>query len=226
MALKNKDGTVYKLNRPNPISQKQDFWEMDESKFVLHNCQWTPEMVANDENISPLKSNFHVSEQTAIVEGPMRTAEEEVAVFEKPKQMDIPTPPIAKKQDTLPESQPKPKQPSIPDSVLINSVIFWCLPRSTETQTDDLYGDTYGVERYGKKFTFEGIMLEKGDMGIRFWTNVKQVTKGSIVYPSRYTYRNEEYKDYRWWKVQGLTPKSGGLSIFAIVSEVTPDFSD
>lgn len=222
MTLKNKDGTVYQLNHPNPLSQEQDLWEMDESKYVLHNCQWLPDMIANDENIHPLRSDFHVPKQTVVVEEPVRPIKEADLGFEKPRQIDIPTPPIVEKQETLPE----PEKPSIPDSVLKNSVIFWCLPRLTESQTDDLYGETYGVEQYGKKFTFEAIMLEKSDMGIRFWTNVKQVSKGSIVYPSRYTYRNEEYKDYRWWKVRDFTPKSKGLVVSAVISEITPDFSD
>ena len=34
--IKNKDGSVYKLSRPNPVMFQQDFWD-DGSKFILHN---------------------------------------------------------------------------------------------------------------------------------------------------------------------------------------------
>jgi len=219
MALKNKDGTVYQLNRPNPITKEQDFWETDESKYVLHNCDWTPDMVAGEEAARPLKSDFHVPDEVAVAEEPARKAE---PVFEIPQQMDIPSPPVESK----PPVQEEPKKRSIPDSVLKNSMIFWCLPHTSEIKTDGLYEESYGVGRFGKKFTFEGVMVERGDLAIRFWTTVKQVTKGSIVYPSRYTHRNEECKDYRWWKVQGVMPKSTGWLIYAVLSDITPDFSD
>ena len=224
MTLKNKDGTVYQLNRPNPLSQEQDFWETDESKYVLHNCQWSPDMVANEDRVQPLESDFHVSQETAVVEEPLHATEEDSVVFEKPQQMDIPTPTISPKPPKV-KTQTADK-PNIPESVLKNSIIFWCLPQLTETKMDDLYEESYGVGRYGKKFTFEGIMVERGDLAIRFWTTVKQVTKGSIIYPSRYTHRNEECKDYRWWKVQQIIPKSGGWLIYAVLSQTTPDFSD
>lgn len=54
MALKNKDGTIFKLRSPNPIMKNQEIWE----DFQIHNMNWNQEIVPdlNYEPIIPVKS--------------------------------------------------------------------------------------------------------------------------------------------------------------------------
>jgi hypothetical protein len=40
MAIKNRDGTLFKLTQPNPLMKDQSLWK---KKFILHNCEWKPE---------------------------------------------------------------------------------------------------------------------------------------------------------------------------------------
>ena len=39
MVIKNKDGSVYKLQGPNPLMEDQAFWNALEN-FTLHNTEW------------------------------------------------------------------------------------------------------------------------------------------------------------------------------------------
>lgn len=214
MTLRNKDGTIYRLKSPNPISKNQDFWETD-AEYVLHNCKWTPEII-NKEELEKIISAINFSEKTVV----------DAKINEHPIEKYVPI------IDNVPDVIPQPikedfqKTQKLPDSIIKNSVIFWCLPTIDSTVFDNLYEEKHEIKKYGNKFTFEAIVLEKNDMEISFWTNAEKVNKNSIVYPSRYTYRKEEYKDYRWWKIQTITAKSGGWLVYAIVSEITPDFSD
>ena len=41
MALRNKDGTPYRLQSPNPVMRTQVLWGSE--RFVLHNMKWTGE---------------------------------------------------------------------------------------------------------------------------------------------------------------------------------------
>jgi len=100
------------------------------------------------------------------------------------------------------------------------------LPVIFEAKEDELYDESYGRAKYGKKFSFEGIIIQRDDLTIQFWTTVQQVTQGSIVFPSKYINRKESCEDYRWWSVQKIVPKSGGFLLHAIPSNVNPDFSD
>ena len=40
MALKNKDGSLYTLQKPNPVMKQQSLWNNE--KFILHNMKCKP----------------------------------------------------------------------------------------------------------------------------------------------------------------------------------------
>ena len=106
--------------------------------------------------------------------------------------------------ETLP---PTPHKLQIPDAIRNKIVMFFCLPVG------------------GNQFTFEGLVVDNSDLDMTIWTNLPSLVKGSIIFPSKYVNVEEEYDDYRWWKVQGCTAKSSGVLAYCLPSEVTPDFT-
>jgi len=196
MALKNKDGSVYKLKSPNPLTRKQDkAW--DAEKIVLHNFKWKETKV---DDIPSLSS------KTPIIED--RSEPEPEAVI----------PPVV---ETIKVETPEPQ----PESRFKVKVWMYCLPIKLDTFKDNLYGDTYQKRSYGEKFAFESIMVETSDMAIRFWTSSEaNLTSGSIVYPYQYN-DGQKYGEFRWWAIQAIEEKAGGLLVEATPSVEQPDFS-
>lgn len=225
MAIKNKNGTLYKLKKPNTLSKNQEFWGNDQCDYVLHNCSWSDDIIANQNDLVPEK--FNITEE--IVKNDTKETRTEISLNQPVAIKEESPPVILEKAPTLiiPQKEVSPTNPSkIPDKIRKDSVIFWCLPVVVDVQEDSLYGDVITTNKYGDKFTFEAIVIEKDDLEIKFWSNADLVSKGSIVYPSKYTYRKEEYKDYRWWEIKEITEKGNGKLIYAILSTITPDFSD
>ena len=60
MAIKNKDGSVYKLKSPNPIMKSQDVW----NNFTLHNMIF--EQTTEEDKVK-LKKNPKISMGTTVV---------------------------------------------------------------------------------------------------------------------------------------------------------------
>lgn len=56
MTIKNKDGSIYTLNGPNPLMKDQDNFK----EFILHNCLWEKEVQKKIEKIAPVKSDFNI----------------------------------------------------------------------------------------------------------------------------------------------------------------------
>lgn len=86
-----------------------------------------------------------------------------------------------------------------------------CLPTKEET---DMYGQTR--YKYEEPFSFESVLIQEEDLFIIFWTNVKKLTKNSIVYPKKDT--------KRWWKIDKIEEKSDGFLYKAYPSDFTPSF--
>ena len=122
---------------------------------------------------------------------------------------------------TIPVEVPKPTES---DRFQI-TVSMFCLPAKLKTIRDDFYDDEYQKRTFGKKFSFEAVMVETSDLSIRFWTTVPMLTKGSIVYPYRYN-DGQKYGEFRWWEIQSIEEKSGGFLLDATISSMQPDFSD
>ena len=209
MTLRNTDGTVYQLNKPNPLSIEQELWELEREGYVLHNWDWANVL---EEAKTMQYAKVQIAEVKSLPPAP-------VIIENLPPELpELPElPPMA--------VQEPPKKIQIPDAVRNKMIMFWCMPTVVKRMQDELYGDVYNKTVFGERFSFEGVMLEKNDLDMTFWTTVKEVSRGSIVFPSKYVYANESCGDYRWWKVQTIKEKAPGILIYCVLSDITPDFT-
>ncbi|MHA2043419.1 MAG: hypothetical protein ACW99G_01420 [Candidatus Thorarchaeota archaeon] len=213
--MKNKDGTPVRLKSPNPLGKTQDKNFLKEADIILHNFNWSEEIVDDLEKVTPLPSDMKIEAEVKTI--PIERPEPESS-FEPPKAIPVEVPvPV----QTIPVETP---EPTLPSQFKI-TVSMFCLPGKYKTVRDELYGDSFQKRVFGKKFSFESIMLETGDLGIHFWTTVPHLTKGSIVYPYCYS-DGQRYGEFRWWEISNIEEKSGGYLVDAIMSTLQPDFSD
>lgn len=222
MALKNKDGSAYRLRGPNPLAKTQDHSSLKDDDIVLHNFTWAGTDVGDLDEIKPFPTDMNIKDNVLVIQTPKPVAELEPIEI-KPKPV-----PVVKSAEhkpelvaTIPIETPRP----ITASQFRITVSMFCLPSKYKTVRDEFNGEEYQRRTFGKKFSFEAVMVETGDLGIRFWTTVPLLTKGAIVYPYRYS-DGQKYGEFRWWEIQSIESKSGGYLIDAIISSVQPDFSD
>jgi hypothetical protein len=126
-------------------------------------------------------------------------------------------PPVQEKATASPEAVAESQNDTDFSFLREKAVQMHCLPARYREHKDALYGQRYKTIRYGNKFTFEAIIVDQEDFFIDFWTTVREVTAGSVIYPMN--------KDKRWWRVDTITPKTDGFLIRAILSDYQPDFS-
>lgn len=220
MAIKDKDGKVYKLRGPNPLMGDQKAWDNKHVKFV--NFGWEEHTMEDENNpIKKFDSDYKVRDigtvlnlTPNIVEEPEQK-EPEVAV--EPEKV------VEEIKEPVPEPAPVPPPaplPSMDKSVAAalekHKTVFHCAPAIQVTIKDDLYGDSYQRTSYGNKMTFEGIVTKQSDFTLEFWAT-KEVTVNSVVYP--------QDTSKRWWRIKAVHPKSGGYLMTAMISDVNPDFS-
>lgn len=199
MVIKNKDGTVYKLQSPNPLTEEQ-VWEFGEDDYVLHNMNWDADVDEDDApKVVPKKSVFNATKETQEI--PVKAQETPDIEIEERKE----------------------EQPAVPKSVLDKMVIMHCMPVQTKVEKDEFYNEERTIRGYGEKFTIEAVIIKREDYEMRFWAT-KDLSKGTIVFPSKYV-SGVKYSEYRWWKVQARAPKANGFLLSAIPSEDQPDFS-
>jgi hypothetical protein len=156
MAIKNKDGTVFKISGPNPLMEEQTLWK----GFTKHNFEWTEEI--DKENKSKA---FEIKQNKEEVVFEEKKAEEKKIVVEETKKIVI--------------EEPKKEEKKISDHKTIKC---FCLPAIVIEKKDDLYEETYQKIEYHDKFIFETVIIEKQDIYIKFWT-MEKITKNSIIYP-------------------------------------------
>lgn len=157
MAIKNKDGTVFKIFGPNPLMDEQNLWK----GFIKHNFEWTEEI--DKEN--KFKPGLEIKQN------------KEDVIFEEFKDKEI----IEEIKKTIVEEHPKKE---IKNKTIENhkTTQCFCLPIRIVEKKDDLYEETYRKTEYLDKFIFEAVVIEKEDIYIKFWT-MEKITKNSIVYP-------------------------------------------
>lgn len=100
-----------------------------------------------------------------------------------------------------------------------NNVIVHCLPVEWVEKRDGMYGENYKTKKYGQKFTFEAVVVERGDLAISIWTSAnleEHIKPGSIIFPS--------FGDYRWWAVNKVNAYNGGVLIVAVLTDAHPSF--
>lgn len=202
--IKNKDGTIYKLQSPNPLVKEQVFWA-DKGEYIVHNLNWQKILI----QLQDLIPEFEPEEIPV-----------EVKLPEKEINVDVKEPPAVTPPIVEPLIVPKETKNSLN---LNNLVLMHCQPTISKTHTDELYGDSYSKTSYGEKFTFEALVVQREDFTMLFWTNLK-LEKGSVVYPSKYR-DGTKYGDLRWWKVNRMTEKAGGYLVESVPSDYQPDFS-
>lgn len=203
MSIRKKDGTIYKLTSPNPVMESQFPW--DRSKIVLLNMRCDSEEAIEDKNslISQLKEKtFDIGD--VLPQRDQNISAKQFVEEIKSSQREITPEPIPE-----PPPEPTPKSTKlelIPDKIRRAIIKFHCVPARTE--------DNSVV--YAAKFIFEGIMLSRDDLFVRFWANTK-LNENSIVYP--------QIVEKRWWKIKGIENSKTGYLYYAVISDLNPDFS-
>ena len=197
MAIKDKQGNVYRLRGPNTFMKTQESW--DTSGVVFHNM-FFPQITMPD---TRRKREYEPDEFD-----PLPTPREE----DIPMPMPVPVP-----------SQPTPT-PVVPKANKLARLIeerkipMLYLPVVEKTVTDDLYGSTYSRTQYGQKASLYGVIVGLEDLYFTFWTETR-LTPRSIVFPTKMEMK-------RWWRVDQCEPQSSGFLVSCSPSPVSPDFSD
>lgn len=204
MAIKNKDGSVYKLRGPNPLMQTQQEW--DRSKLNLFNIG-----AQKREIVIEAKPEDHI---TTIKKTPVKP---KARVIEARKFIEeIKSEPVAPViQQQIP---PKPREDDQATRLLKErGVTFYCAPAISRTVKDDFYGNSYGVLEYGDKYEFRAVPIDESDLELQFWC-LDAVTTGSVIY-------RKDRRGERWWRIRQAAPESGGWLVNCIPSDSSPDFS-
>jgi hypothetical protein len=205
MPLYNKDGTVYKLDGPNPAMKDQEIW----SEYTVHNMNWKSEVHKDQRPKVQLPQKKEIKTQSeSFVDDLESTKSEELKTQEvepvasPPQQVDQPVTTTSSKYE------------SISDDVITKTFIH-CLPAIIVEKKDSLYGDVSSRIQYKNKTSFEAVIINQNDMSIEMWAEVV-FEKGSILYPKN--------GDKRWWKIQNHYPKLGGHVMQAVPSQDQPYF--
>jgi hypothetical protein len=201
MTLYNKDGTVYKLDGPNPVMKNQDVW----SDFTIHNMNWKSEVQPDKGAKLPRPQKKEVKTQSESFVEEL----ESTKVTKQPDQEQVP-----KEEERVVESEPIDYDKSVISEEIVKTFIH-CLPATTIEKKDSLYGDVSSRVQYNNKTSFEAVILNQTDMSIEMWSEVV-FQKGSILYPKN--------GDKRWWRIQNYYPKLGGHVIQAVPSLEQPYF--
>lgn len=129
-------------------------------------------------------------------EVPIQIKEE---IVEEPK-ITVPI----KEEIPIRNTEVKPKKDDYLEKKTNKTSLFYCLPVVNQETSE-----------YGNKFSFEGVVIDEGDIQFVFWTKL-QLPKNSIIYST---------VSRQWWKVDTLTPKNSGFFVMCNISSVSPDFS-
>lgn len=156
MPIKNKDGTLFKLESPNPIMSEQKIWEKEQ--MVSHNMPKFGQPIVMKDSMEPVKQAF---DKTPIV----------AKIPDTVQKQEMPT--IV---DAL-------EQPEEISTIMDGEIDVWCLPAKYVEIVDSIYDQKYKKLKYGNKFIFQGYLIEQADLFTIIWTKTKAVTEGSIIYP-------------------------------------------
>ena len=160
MVIKNKDGSEYKLSKPNPHMKNQLLWD----SFELHNM--------NFETIKELIKKNKVEIKEIVVE---EAEEEEEVEEEKIKAIEEEVKEVVKEE--------------IKEEISVKKTLIYCLPARIKIHEDILYGEVKKIITYDKKFKFEAVILNITDIGMDIWTNAVVIEKESILYPQNFDKR-------------------------------------
>lgn len=217
MAIKDKDGNIYRLRGPNPVMKTQNAW--DQKSIKLINFEFQEEIVDDKGQIvAEILQQANVSSNENLIHFKPKTKSQE-EIKETPLQVQkipINSPPSRSENSRTPGDEPVIYNEKDPVSRAKKTYIY-CLPILQKQIIDSIYENEYQEDIYGNKITIEAIMLEEDDLFCRFWTNTL-IPEKSIVYPRTQT--------RRWWQVNSLQQEGKGYTIFATPTSKNPDFTD
>jgi hypothetical protein len=225
MAIKNQDGSVFKLRGPNPLMKNQSDW--DKAKLRLINMGWDEEIVEDARN--PVKK-FEADYNVVKIEdelGLIPNAEANTAVLPAKEFIEeVQEPTITEPEPVIPEMPEVPKEkPTLDVDARLARMLrersdeYFCAPAiGKKVHMDNLYGSTYETTQYGDKYVFDALVIDQSDLQLQFWC-MRPVTIQSIIY------RKIKEGGERWWRIKEVEPKTGGYLVIANVSDTNPDFS-
>lgn len=218
MSIKNKDGSIFQLKKPNPLLKTQD---ITDDEHVVHNLFIEEILVRYNKKKKPLSPNGAVvstpdlppvlEEQiqapsvSDLKPMPLPKITEHEAVFESDNKEEIIADDKIEKDDDYMEDS---------DEAMQDTLSCWCLPGEYRSHVDNLYGETRRNLVWGDKFIFEGIILESTEMMFVIWTQVK-INPPSIIY-----IRSQR----RWWRVTEVNSYDNGFAMSCLPSETRPSF--
>jgi hypothetical protein len=226
MAIKDKDGKVYKLRGPNPLVKEMATWDQTAIKLINIGEQVEVEIIHDTGSpVQFMKDNvINIKKELDLFEGPekskiiapqefikniVRTEPEIVA----PIEIVIEKPVVENKPVTLDVDE------KIAKIFKDRGVEYFCAPViGHDTFRDDFYGSSYNTPKFGKQIMFDAVIVDQSDLQLQFWC-IKDISKDSIVY------RKLNQGGERWWRVQHTEPKTGGYLCVCGVSDINPDFS-
>ena len=195
MVLKNKDGTPYRLQKPNPVMKNQSLWTGE--KFALHNMNWAVEIKSEENHVEPIHSDLNIKDD--FVAELSETKKEPEPVFER--------------KTVVLEDAKRIEEEKKPD---INKTFIHVLPAIMQTKIDDLYGDVIKTIKYESPTSFEGVVIQSDDLSFHVWTDSDNFGEGSVLFPKTNT--------KRWWRIKSKEKKADGVIIKCIPSDYQPSF--
>lgn len=217
MALKRKDGSVYKLRSPNKLMKRQDLWINDEILTIHNFDQLSPITLEIDEvAVNPPSPEPEFSETESANN---ETTPNDIPEYYQPP-VDMSISPVAIDKSIPQELESKEiLQPENRSQFRESQrLTMYCLPVITISSKDDLYEEEVVAAKYGNPFKFQASIVNNTDFRILYWTTVTQVTETSIIF-------HPERK--RWWSVQSINsdPSGDGFILTCIPSRLKPSFA-
>ena len=231
MAIKNKDGSVYRLNGPNPMMTNQVLWK----DFKRHNLKYSVEQIVpaskrkRNEGQNRIEK-LNIGENASYKAPPVK--KDEFFVDEKGSKKEIVKEKIVPRVPEIPveikhaeevelisgpppvEDENEPKQVLIDDDVVL--VKAYILPCTTKTVYDKLYDEKIVKVSYGDKTETKVAPLSYENNSANFWHPTK-FSEGTIIYPSN----NQKM----WWQVEISVPYKNGFIMKCIPSDKNPRFN-
>lgn len=140
MAIKDKDGKIFKLTGPNQVISMQNAW--DHSKIVFHNMHF-PVIISKD------TKRFYVNDDEIFGSSPV-PVEEEIPSVEQ--HLDIV------------------QTQNLTGILERRKIKLLCLPAKQQKYEDPLYGSSYVRTEFGQKTTITGVIISTEDLFFVFWT--------------------------------------------------------
>lgn len=222
MPIKNKDGSIYEVRKPNPLMKNQDTW----SNFTVYNMKLGESVVEKLLKKFPSdgKIKLRTTETISKKNEKFETITLDLPAIPQPTEMPLPTlpppefPKLIKKitsDDIEPKNIQRPKSIN-PKLQEFPTIVMNCLLAKIEEKFDRLYEDKGVKVRYSQEIAFEGVLLQETDYELNFWTHMENISRQSVVYPMN--------KNKRWWKIEEIKKAPQGYFCVCKPSEIQPSF--